>query len=164
MTVHGKSIQELVREAITDESLRRMARKNGVTASSQEKDDHVNNTLRRISPQVLYNLCEKMSICTNHREAKTLTPQNFRAAGDHSQIWLRSYAAPTNKDNTFKKCRTFFPEANEFRYNQFQFFMTHQITLKIPQMRFQIRKLVFEICFNRIQPPLFLNPLAMSNL
>ena len=54
----------LLKEGITDEALRRMARRAGVKATSQKETDHVNNTLRAVGEQLLNTLCEKLAIYT----------------------------------------------------------------------------------------------------
>ena len=103
------NIKKLLKEGITDEALRRMARRAGVSATSQKESDDVNNSLRRIAEQILYNLCEKLSIYTEHREAKIVTQIDFRNACDNLRIKLGAYAVPTRPDSSFEKCRSYSP-------------------------------------------------------
>ena len=101
---------DLLKNGINDEALRRMARRAGVQATSQKETDHVNNALRGIGYQILENICAKLAIYTQHREAKTVTQADFRAACDQLKIKLGIYAVP-NENNIFEKCRKYSPGA-----------------------------------------------------
>ena len=103
-------LRDLLKNGINDEALRRMARRAGVQATSQKETDHVNNALRGIGYQILENICAKLAIYTQHREAKTVTQADFRAACDQLKIKLGIYAVP-NENNTFEKCRKYSPGA-----------------------------------------------------
>ena len=103
-------LRDLLKNGINDEALRRMARRAGVQATSQKETDHVNNALRGIGYHILENICAKLAIYTQHREAKTVTQADFRAACDQLKIKLSIYAVP-NENNTFEKCRKYSPGA-----------------------------------------------------
>ena len=103
-------LRALLKNGINDEALRRMARRAGVQATSQKERDHVNDALRGIGFQILENICEKLAIYTQYREAKTVSQGDFRAACDQLKINLGGYAVP-NKNNVFEKCRKYSPGA-----------------------------------------------------
>ena len=75
-------LRDLLKNGINDESLRRMARRAGVSATSQKGTDHVNHALRATGEQIIANMCDKLAIYTQHRAAKTVTQADFRAACD----------------------------------------------------------------------------------
>ena len=110
MTEH---LQNLLKEGINDEALRRMSRRAGVQATSQKDSDHVNNALRAIGEQILANLCEKLAIYVQYRAAKTVSKGDVRAACDVLRIKLAAYAVPSNENSTFEKCRKFSPGERE---------------------------------------------------
>ena len=101
-------LRTLLKNGINDEALRRMARRAGVQATSQKETDHVNDALRGIGFQILENICEKLAIYTQYREAKTVSQGDFRNACDQLKIKVGAYAVP-NENNTFEKCRKFSP-------------------------------------------------------
>ena len=101
-------LRDLLKNGINDEVLRRMARRAGVQATSQKEKDHVNDALRGIAFQILENICEKLAIYTQYREAKTVSQADFRNACDQLKIKVGAYAVP-NENNTFEKCRKFSP-------------------------------------------------------
>ena len=95
-------LRTLLKNEINDEALRRMARRAGVQATSQKEKDHVNDALRGIAFQILENICEKLAIYTQYREAKTVSQADFRDACDQLKIKLGAYAVP-NEKTTFSK-------------------------------------------------------------
>ena len=101
-------LRVLLKNGINDEALRRMARRAGVQATSQKETDHVNDALRGIGYQILENICAKLAIYVQYREAKTVTQADFRAACDQFKIKIAFYAVP-NENNVFEKCRKYSP-------------------------------------------------------
>ena len=103
-------LRTLLKNGINDEALRRMARRAGVQATSQKETDHVNDALRGIGFQILENVCKKLAIYTQYRDAKTVSQADFRNACDQLKIKLGAYAVP-NENNIFEKCRKYSPGA-----------------------------------------------------
>ena len=63
---------ELLRDAFTDEALRRMARKAGVESATQKGALAVNDELRSLALLMLSNLCDKIEIIADYRDSRTI--------------------------------------------------------------------------------------------
>ena len=76
-----KTRNELLRDAFTDEALRRIARKAGVESATQKGVLAVNDELRSLALLMVSNLCDKAEIIADFRDSKTITTGILRCAG-----------------------------------------------------------------------------------
>ena len=75
-----KDKAELLRDAFTDEALRRMARKAGVESATQKGALAINDELRSLAHLMLSNLCDKAIVLADYRDSRTINATILRAA------------------------------------------------------------------------------------
>ena len=72
-------MDNLLRSAFTNEGLRRMTRKAGVS-STREKDLVVNDELRVVAEIILRNICDKLAILAEYHDRTTVSEAILREA------------------------------------------------------------------------------------
>ena len=97
-----KNKAELLRDAFTDEALRRMDRKAGAT---QKGTLAVNDELRSLALLMLGNLCDKAIILSDYRDSRTITISILRAALEFLDVQIDTYHEP-KESGIFPSCRT----------------------------------------------------------
>ena len=100
-----KTRDELLRDAFTDEALRRIARKAGVESATQKGVLAVNDELRSLALLMVSNLCDKAEIIADYRDSKTITISILRAALEFLDVKLDTYHEP-GEGGVFPSCRT----------------------------------------------------------
>ena len=100
-----KNKAELLRDAFTDEALRRMARKAGVDSATQKGTLAVNDELRSLALLMLGNLCDKAIILADYRDSRTITISILRAALEFLDVQIDTYHEP-GEGGVFPSCRT----------------------------------------------------------
>ena len=98
-----KDKAELLRDAFTDEALRRMARKAGVESATQKGALAVNDELRSLALLMLSNLCDKAEIIADYRDSRTITISILRAALEFLDVKIDTYHEP-GEGGVFPSC------------------------------------------------------------
>ena len=98
-----KTRNELLRDAFTDEALRRIARKAGVESATQKGALAVNDELRSLALLMLSNLCEKAEIIADYRDSRTITISILRAALEFLDVKIDTYHEP-GEGGVFPSC------------------------------------------------------------
>ena len=86
-------MDDLLRSAFTNEGLRRMTRKAGVS-STREKDLVVNDELRVVAEILLRNICDKLAILAEYHDRTTVSEAILREALRSLEVRMDSYAVP----------------------------------------------------------------------
>ena len=100
-----KNKAELLRDAFTDEALRRMARKAGVESATQKGALAINDELRSLALLMLGNLCDKAIILADYHDSRTITISTLRAAQEFLDVKMDTYHEP-GEGRVFPSCRT----------------------------------------------------------
>ena len=100
-----KNKAELLRDAFTDEALRRMARKANVESTTQKGTLAVNDEPRSLALLMLGNLCDKAIILADYRDSRTITISILRAALEFLDVQIDTYHEP-EEGGIFPSCRT----------------------------------------------------------
>ena len=100
-----KTRNELLRDAFTDEALRRIARKAGVESATQKGVLAVNDELRCLALLMVSNLYGKAKILADDRDSKTITISILRAALEFLDAKIDTYHEP-EEGWIFPSCRT----------------------------------------------------------
>ena len=100
-----KNKAELLRDAFTDEALRRMARKAGVESATQKGTLAVNDELRSLALLMLGNLFNKAIISADYRDSRTITISILRSAREFLDVQIDTYHEP-EEGGIFPSCRT----------------------------------------------------------
>ena len=99
----GKTRDELLRDAFTDEALRRMQRKASVESATQKGSLNVNDELRSIADLMLNNLCEKAFILAEYHRQQTITASILRGTLETLDVTIDTYHQPRD-DGLFPAC------------------------------------------------------------
>ena len=100
-----KDKAELLRDAFTDEALRRMARKAGVESATQKGALAINDELRSLAFLMLGNLCDKAISLADYRDSRTITISTLRAALEFLDVKMDTYHEP-GEGRVFPSWRT----------------------------------------------------------
>ena len=96
-------MDDLLRSAFTNEGLRRMTRKAGVS-STREKDLVVNDVLRVVAEIILRNICDKLAILAEYHDRTTVSEAILREALRSLEVRMDSYAVP--REQGFRSCES----------------------------------------------------------
>ena len=96
-------MDDLLRSAFTNEGLRRMTRKAGVS-STREKDLVVNDELRVVAEIILRNICDKLAILAEYHDRTTVSEAILREALRSLEVRMDSYAVP--REQGFRSCES----------------------------------------------------------
>ena len=96
-------MDDLLRDAFTNEGLRRMARKAGVS-STREKDLILNDEVRVVAEIMLRNICEKIRIFADYHGRTIVNEAMLREALQNLDVPMNSYSAPG--EDGFRACES----------------------------------------------------------
>ena len=96
-------MDDLLRDAFTNEGLRRMARKAGVS-STREKDLILNDEVRVVAEIMLRNICEKIRIFADYHGRAIVNEAMLREALQNLDVPMNSYSAPG--EDGFRACES----------------------------------------------------------
>ena len=96
-------MDDLLRDAFTNEGLRRMARKAGVS-STREKDLILNVEVRVVVEIMLRNICEKIRIFADYHGRTIVNEAMLREALQNLDVPMDSYSAPG--EDGFRACES----------------------------------------------------------
>ncbi len=95
---------ELLKAAFSDEGLRRMARRAGVSSAAASGDLAVNETVRLFGDLMLRSICGKASIYADYRKSKTVTEEILRETLDFLKVSIDRYS--DFSDEGFPACES----------------------------------------------------------
>ena len=96
-------MDDLLRSAFTNEGLRRMARRAGVS-STREKDLILNDEVRVVAEIMVRNICDKLAIFADYHKRTNVGDAILREALRSLEVRMDSYAVP--REQGFRSCES----------------------------------------------------------